>query len=201
MCEEAQIISSSHLFGGNLLSQSSVALRLHYVTNHNIPLFLKFVNLKPEIKTQIHLWGCWWMWFTAYTNFRLTNWCCHFVCQSLGVHDAWLTKKGRVYRETERRGGVWTCLVSVTASVCKGTWWKQFKKDVWLPLQYLSSTTFYSLHPVHLNGGRHWKVNGQSALLGMCHFRHWLTIFHSGKPTWTRTRTDMLFVLHSLWYS
>lgn len=168
-----------------------------------MPLFFKFYISfwKVNRKTQIHLWGPWWLWFTAYTTFRTTNWWCHFVCQSLGVHDARLTEKERVYRQTKRGGGVWISLVSVTASVCKGTTWKQFKKDVWLPLQCFFSAAFYFLHPAHLNGAGHWKVSGQSALLGMCHFRHWLTIFRGGKPTWTRTRTDMLFALHCLWYS
>lgn len=42
MCEEAQIIYSNHLCGGNLLSQSSIVLRLHYVAQHRIPCFFKF---------------------------------------------------------------------------------------------------------------------------------------------------------------
>lgn len=112
------------------------------------------------------------------------------------VHDACLTNKED--RQTEGVEFGWT--LSFFISVYRGTRWEQFKKDVYLPLQYFSRTTFYLLPPVDLNGMDHWKVNRGSVLSGMCHLCRWLTIFQGGNNTWAQAKGWHVCVLrYSRW--
>lgn len=66
----------------------------HYVgkKSKNLTLVYWEINLKTDAHKK-KLWGSWGLWLIVYTNFSTTNWWCHFICQSVDLHDTWLTKK------------------------------------------------------------------------------------------------------------
>lgn len=157
LCFVAQTICSHHRFEGNLPSQSEVAWRCPWVTNHKIPLFLRFgwvqlPEMKFEIQQQIsteikmHLLYCRCLWSITSTNFWTTL-AVLLTCQSVGVHVAWLTNKRRVREKGWSLEGALCSFDSAIASICK--------KTMTRTCSFLLLHFPLHLHPVRLNGSSH----------------------------------------------